>query len=117
MILKIEEKRVEPDILVLELSGKLIGGNESQRLEWKLNELIDTKQRKIILDLSGIKYVDSGGVGIIAVAGGKMKKEGGRLVLAGATGTVQEVLKFTRVGEFLGMFENAAAATESLAAG
>lgn len=117
MILKIEDRRIEPDTLVLELSGKLIGGNESQRLEWKLNELIDTKQRKIILDLSGVKYVDSGGVGLIAVAGGKMKNEGGRLVVAGATGTVQEVLKFTRIGDFLGMFEDTAAASESLAAG
>jgi len=117
MILKIEDKRIEPDILVLELSGKLIGGNESQRLEWKLNELIAGNQRKIILDLTGVKYVDSGGVGIIAVAGGKMKNEGGRLVLAGAKGTVEEVLKFTRIGDFLGMFENTAVATESLAAG
>jgi anti-sigma B factor antagonist len=110
MILKIEDKRIEPD-----MSGKLIGGNESQRLEWKLNELIEGNARKLILDLSGVKYVDSGGVGIIAVAGGKMKEAGGAMLLAGAQGTVGEVLKFTRVGEFLGMFPTAAAAAESLA--
>jgi len=38
MILNIEDKRIEPDVAVLVLSGKLLMGNDSKRLEWRLEE-------------------------------------------------------------------------------
>jgi anti-anti-sigma factor len=116
MILKIESKRIEPDITLLALSGRFIGGNESMRLEWKLDELIKENERKVILDLSGITYIDSGGVGIIALSGGRMKRAGGEMRLAGAQGTVKEVLTFTRIGDFLGSFPSVEEAAASFAA-
>ncbi len=115
MILQVESRRLEPDITVVTLTGRLIAGNESKRLEWQLEELAKQNEKKVVLDMSGVNYIDSGGIGIIAVAGGRFKSAGGEMRLAGATGTVGEVLTTTRIADLLGSFPSVEAAARSLA--
>ncbi|MGH9863679.1 MAG: STAS domain-containing protein [Candidatus Acidiferrales bacterium] len=67
MILKIEQRRIEPDVVVLELEGKLLMGNESKRLELQVEELLRNNQKKFIFDLSQLTHMDSTGIGIITL--------------------------------------------------
>ena len=112
MILEIKDKRLEPDILVLELTGKIILGNESKRLEWHIDECLKQNQKKVILDLSGITSLDSTGIGIITFCYGKLKAAGGGLRVAGARGPVGETLKITNVDTLVGAFPTVAAAAQ-----
>lgn len=77
MILDIKDKGIEPDILVLELKGKIILGNDSKRLEWRVDECLKQNQKKVIFDLSGVTSLDSTGIGIITFCYGKLKQAGG----------------------------------------
>ena len=110
MILTIQDKRIEPDILVLELTGKIILGNESKRLEWRVDECLKQNQKKVILDLSGITSLDSTGIGIITFCYGKLKQAGGGLRVAGAQGMVGQTLKITNIDTLVGAFPSVAAA-------
>ena len=104
MILTIEQKQIAPDITVLELTGRIVLGNNSRDVELKLGELLRDRARKIIFDLKGVNMLDSTGVGILVVCKGKMAKEGGELRIAGATGIVDEVLRMTSVNKLMQFF-------------
>jgi len=112
MILDIKDKRIEPDILVLELSGKIILGNESKRLEWRVDECLKQNQKKVIFDLAGVTTLDSTGIGIITFCYGKLKQAGGGLRVAGAQGMVGNTLKITNVDGLVGAYASVDAAAQ-----
>ena len=110
MILTIERRQISPDITVLEMTGRIIMGNTSRDLDSKVTELLREKTKKIIFDLKGITMVDSTGVGILFVCQGRIKKEGGELRIAGATGLLAEELKMTSVNKLVHLFPTVAEA-------
>ena len=112
MILTIQDKRIEPDILVLELTGRIILGNDSKRLEWRVDECLKQNQKKVILDLSSITSLDSTGIGIITFCYGKLKAAGGGLRVAGAQGMVSQTMKITNIDMLVGAFPSVAAAAQ-----
>ena len=101
MILTIERKQIEPDIVVLEIAGKICMGSDSQKVEWALAELLKQNHKKIIFDLSAVTLLDSTGVGILVTCYAKMKKAGGSLRVAGTKGMVEETLKVTSVDKIM----------------
>ena len=101
MLLQIEEKRIEPDITVVELVGKLALGRESQRVETMVSELSKTGCTRLILDMTGVEYIDSAGVGLVALAAGLLKEAGGRLVVVVQEGRVLDLLKTTQINSIV----------------
>lgn len=104
VILTIERNQIPPDITVLEMSGRIILGNDSRNVEVKLGEILRENGKKIIFDLKGVTMLDSTGVGILVACKGKIAKEGGELRIAGATGIVQDVLRMTSVDKLVKVF-------------
>ncbi len=109
-MLEIQTKRLEPDIVVLEIAGRLTLGRECKQLEWATDNLIREQQKKVIFDLSGVTRIDSTGIGILVMSAGQMKKAGGQLRLAGATGHIQQVLLVSGVNKLVPLHSTAAAA-------
>jgi anti-anti-sigma factor len=101
MILSIERKQIPPDITVLEMTGRIILGNNSRDVELKLAEILADQVKKIIFDLSRITILDSTGIGILVVSQGKINKAGAKLRIAGATGFVEDTLKITSVDKLI----------------
>jgi anti-sigma B factor antagonist len=95
-MLEIQTKQLPPDIVVLEITGRITIGRECKQLEWATDSLVREKQqKKIILDLSGVTHIDSTGIGIIVMSAGQVKAAGGELRLAGANKHIEKVLKLT----------------------
>ncbi len=110
MILTIERKQIPPDITVLEMTGRIILGNNARDVELKLAEILGENLKKIIFDLAAVTMLDSTGVGILVVSQAKIKKEGGELRIAGATGVVGEILQMTSVDKLVKVFPTVAEA-------
>jgi len=110
MPLSIQTKHVEPEIVVLEMTGKITMGNDCREVEWTTNRLVGESRKKIIFDLSGVTHVDSTGIGIIVMVAAQMKKAGGGLRLAGANEHIEQVLRMTNVDQIVGLHPTAAAA-------
>lgn len=104
MILTIEHRKIEPDIFVMEMRGRITMGSDSQKIEWGLAELLKQKQTKVIFDLTHVDYLDSSGVGILMVCHARLKKAGGVLHLAGARGFVEEALAMTSVNKIVPLY-------------
>ena len=83
------------------MTGRFALGRESQRLESIVDELVKSGSTRTILDLTGVNYVDSAGIGLIALAAGRLKEAGGRLVVVAPDGRVLEMLKMTQVNRIV----------------
>ena len=101
MLLEIQERQIQPDIVVVELSGKLALGRESQRVEGLLHDLVNSGCKRLILEMTGVNYIDSAGVGLLALASGKMHESGGKVILVAPAGRVLDVLKMTQLNRLV----------------
>ena len=114
MSLNIQKRRVGADVIVLGLAGRITLGRECQEVEWQVEDLLKEHEKKIILDFSELKYLDSTGVGILVMCSGKVKQAGGELSVVGAQGIVEQTLKMTRVDQIVTLHATVEAATENL---
>ena len=101
MELQIDERKIEPDIMVIQLSGNLALGRESQRIEAMVEEYSKSGGRRLILDMSGVEHIDSAGIGIIGLAAGAMKQAGGTLAVVAVEGRVLQMLKMTQMNQIV----------------
>ena len=104
---------MRPGIVVLELSGPLQMGVECKQLELAFDEILRDKLTRVVLDLSGLTKLDSGGLGKIVNCFSRLKKAGGSLCLVGTTGMIDGVVKLAHADRFLKSYPTILAAVES----
>jgi anti-anti-sigma factor len=114
MLLQIVEREMAPDITVVEMTGRLALGRESQRIESLVEDLSRKASKRVIFDLTGVDYIDSAGIGIIALASGKLKESGGTLALVAPEGRVLQLLNLTQMGMIVKVCPTVAAAAATL---
>jgi len=102
----LHSRHISPGIVVLELAGSMTMGQECQRVELAVGDLIEDGERKVIMDLSRLEYLDSSGVGVIAVCSGRVDQAGGELRLAALTPKVIELLRVAKLDRLLKMYRS-----------
>ena len=105
---------VENDIVVLEVSGKIMGGEETTMFHGKLHEYINQNKKNFVVDLSRVDWVNSVGLGMLISALTTVKNSGGRLVLANIT-KIESILTITRLISVFEHFDSRAEALQSFA--
>ena len=97
MLLEIAERDMAPDITVVELAGTLELGRESQRIETLVDDLVKRGSTRVIFDMRGVEHMDSTGLGMLALASGKLRESGGTLAIVAPGGRVLELLTLTQI--------------------
>jgi anti-sigma B factor antagonist len=85
------------DVVVLELSGKIMGGPDASLLNDKLHELIDKSKMNVVADLNKVNWMNSSGLGILIGGLTTMRNNGGDLKLANVTDRIQSLLMITKL--------------------
>ena len=101
MIPGMKVRRVEPDIDVVELVGSLNLGNTLHWIETDLRRLIKEGSRKLVLDVSQLRYADSAGLGMFININGEIEQAGGQLRIAGASGMLAKSFTVTHLDRVL----------------
>jgi len=97
MNLTLEKRQLDNGVTVIELSGRVAVGEASRRIEPEVVAAIDAGASMVVIDLTGVSYIDSTGVGIMAYCFGKAVRNGADLRIAGAQERVLNVFKVTRL--------------------
>lgn len=101
MILEAEFEPVDLTTAVFHLTGRMTLGMRLREIETKISEVANQGLHKLILDLSGVEFLDSAGLGALMILYGNMKIRGGQLRLVAPGTRVREVLKMTNTDAIL----------------
>jgi anti-sigma B factor antagonist len=101
------------DIAVVDFSGKITLGEGSATLRKMVRELIDNGQRKILLNLGDVDYIDSSGIGEMVGAYTSVRTANGELKLVHLTKRVHDIIQITRLFTVFDVQADEAAALRS----
>jgi anti-sigma B factor antagonist len=90
-------EREQAGVVVLMPKGKIMGGPDAGAVKERLHELIDDNKKKVVVDLGGVSWMNSSGLGILIGGLTTMRNAGGDLKLAGTTDKVQNLLMVTKL--------------------
>jgi anti-sigma B factor antagonist len=94
MSIQLDEK---DGVVILALSGKIMGGPEAGQINDKINALIDENKKKIIIDLGKVEWMNSSGLGILIGAITTLKNNDGQMVLIHVSDRIENLLKITKL--------------------
>jgi len=94
--MKIKEK-IESHVAILSLSGKMMGGPETTALHDHIRGLMNDGIKKVVIDLGGVKWINSSGLGVLMAAMTTLKNAEGQMKLANVTEKVESLLMITQL--------------------
>lgn len=95
---------------VLELQGILNIGENSDTFFKSVKALLDAGKTRVVIDLSGLRHIDSSGISVIVRLDITARRQGAQIIYAGAQGRVRDALTVTRLVEAIPVYESVDAA-------
>jgi anti-sigma B factor antagonist len=83
--------------LVIKLSGDLIGENNSADVIAVVTDALQQKIKTCIVDISGLRYINSSGIGLLITILTKFRNKGGEVYLMKPSESVQKLLVITKL--------------------
>lgn len=114
MALKITNREVD-GVAVVQLEGRIVLGEESNALRERVKALLAGGQKKIVLNMDNVTYIDSAGLGTLVATHHSAKSQGAGLRLSNLGSKFQEVLQVTKLLTVFDVYDSEAAAIRSFA--
>ena len=108
------ESAVRNGILHVTLSGDLIGSPDTQQLLQSVDEHLGESVMLCAIDLSGVRYINSTGIGVLVSLLTKFRSRGGELVLINPADHPRKMLALTKLNAIFTVAESESAAAELL---
>jgi len=107
------KEREAGDVTILDLSGAVRMGEGSVDLRDAIRGLVEQGKKKILLNLGGVKNVDSSGIGELIANFTTVRREGGQLKLLNLTEKIQNLLVITKLLTVFDAYDSEADALNS----
>ncbi len=106
------EDTLKDDIVIFDLSGKIMGGDETTMFHGRIHEYMTQGKKNLVVDMAKVDWMNSVGLGMLISALTTVKNGGGRMVLANIE-KIKQILVITRL---ITVFENYDSREAALAA-
>jgi len=110
------KERVVGGVSILDLSGKVVLGEGDMQVKERIKDLLKDGQRKILLNLAEVNYIDSAGLGALIISYTTARRDGGSLKLVNLTKRIKDLLAITKLITVFETFENEPEAIASFGA-
>ena len=90
-------ERTVNDVTILDLKGKMTLGEGDELLKDKINSLLAAGRKKLLLNLEGVPYIDSAGLGEVVRTYTTVSRQGGSLKLLNLTKRITDLLSITKL--------------------
>ncbi|HEX3543756.1 MAG TPA: STAS domain-containing protein [Candidatus Acidoferrum sp.] len=101
------------DAVAVDVVGKIALGEGSGQLRGTIRELMDKGKKHIVLNLAGVDFIDSSGLGELVRTHASVRTHGGQLKLANPSKHVHDLLKMTKIDRVLDIEQDEASALNS----
>ena len=112
MSLKADNRQVD-GVAVVDLAGRIVLGEATTTLREVLQNLASQGQKKILLNLSEVSYIDSSGLGALVSGYTTIAGQAGQLKLLNLTAKVKDLLQITKLLTVFEVFTDEASAIRS----
>ena len=85
------------DVTVVDITGRISLGEESAALRELIMNLLSEGHQKILMNLAGVSYIDSSGLGALVSGFTSVRKAGGELKLVNLTDKVDNLMEVTKL--------------------
>ena len=109
MSMKASTRQVD-GVTIVDLSGRITLGEGSVVLRDSIKDLLGKGQKKILLNLGDVSYIDSSGIGELVSAFTSVRNQGGELKLLKLTKKVHDLLQITKLYTVFDVKDDEAAA-------
>jgi anti-sigma B factor antagonist len=99
-------RREEGNVTVIEPKGKITIGEGDVLLRDEITKLLTENKKNLVLDLSGVSYMDSAGVGELVSVYTSVKNRGGELKLSCLTKKIKDLLSITQLMTIFDTYED-----------
>ena len=97
--------RQEDDLLILELEGDFDSRSAGMAKD-EIKSAIESGLKRILINLEGVDYIDSAGLGTLVSALKAVRERDGNVWLAGLTSHVKMIIELTRLNRIFEIFDN-----------
>ena len=111
--MKFETKEVD-NILVVSLFGQVRISTQNEFKDFFDYLIKDNGNRKVILNMDGVGYMNSAGIGIVVDSYKKFKELNGKLVLCNLVSDINKLFEVTKLNKFIEIFDTEEAALSKL---
>ena len=101
------------DVTVVDLSGRIVLGDESAALRDLVRRLLSMGHKKILFNLADVNHIDSAGLGHLVGAFTSVQRQAGELKLLNLTNKVQDLMQVTRLYTVFDIVDDEAVAVKS----
>lgn len=105
--------RQNGDVVLVDVGGKITLGDGSVAIREAVKKLVADGNKKIVLNLGDVTYIDSSGIGELVSAFTTVSNNGGNLKLLNLTKRVQDLLQITKLYTVFEVFNDEASAVAS----
>jgi len=105
--------REQEGVTILSCNGRIVFGDESSALRDQVKNLIAEGKSNIVVNLGGVSYIDSGGLGTIVSLYTSARAAGGDIKLANLTQRVGDLLQITKLLTVFETFDGEGKAVEA----
>jgi len=112
MPLGVQQREIE-GITILDLSGRLVAGPEASDLRREFDRLKAKQKNRVILNLKGLDYIDSTGLGTMVIGHSSANNAGGMMKLAHLSKRSAQLLILTKLTTVFEIFDDEQAAVNS----
>jgi anti-anti-sigma factor len=109
--MSVEAKQLDSGVGVVTIAGRLALGGETEQLDAAVKGLLQKDVKMLVLDITGLDYVDSSGIGTLVSSLTNVKKAGGELKIVGANPRIKRIFSMTGVDSMMSMYGTMAEAT------
>jgi anti-sigma B factor antagonist len=101
------------DVSVIDVVGRITLGEGASTLRESIRELVSKGNKKILLNLNEVSYIDSSGIGELVSGYTSVTSQGGVLKLLGLTKRVKDLLQITKLYTVFEVFDDEMTAVRS----
>lgn len=101
------------DVSVIDAAGRITLGEGASTFRETVREMIAKGDRKLLLNLADVTYIDSSGIGELVSGFTTVTNQGGQLKLLNLTKRVQDLLQITKLYTVFEVFDDEASAVRS----
>lgn len=104
--MKIKSSTVnEGKVVILEPKGSLVGGDETDELKKTISTLLEQGNRKLIIDLGNVEYLNSSAIGALVSAHTSYLNRQGKMVLCQVNKSISNVFVVTKLSTIFNAFD------------